>query len=82
MAKISGLNDKEMDELDAIEDPNKRENLCEGCQHYDVCYSDGGELPNYINCFLDEDDDIFFNSNDEREAHVWKEMSYNKYKEH
>lgn len=79
MAKINGLEDEEMEELDAIEE--SRGSLCSRCQHYDMCYTDGGELPNYIRCFLDEDEDEFFESDDTKETHVWKEMSYNKYTE-
>jgi len=81
MAKINGLDENEVEELETLEGEEK-EGICDKCVNYEVCYSDGGELPNYINCFLDEDEDIFFESDDTKDVHVWKEMSYNKYNEH
>ena len=78
-SKISGLDDEEFDILE--EDEENRERLCDGCQNYELCYNDN-ELPNYINCFLNEDEDEFFESDDEKKTYIWKEMSYNKYTEH
>lgn len=82
MAKINGLDNEQMEELESLdEDRNDLENTCDRCSHYEKCYSNGGEVPNHINCFLDDDEDIFFESDETKKEYTWKEMSYNKYKE-
>jgi len=80
MTKKSSFNDTELE--DAGEgDFSEQQSCCEGCALYETCYSDGGEVPNYVKCFLVEDDDAFFESEDGKKEYHWKEMSYNKYTE-
>ena len=80
MPKVSSFNDKILDDAGEGDFSDQKEG-CEACSLYDVCYSDGGEVPNYVNCFLVEDDDTFYKSDEDKKEHLWKEMSYNKYTE-
>jgi len=77
MAKISDFyKNIRLDELD-----EDMETPCDTCHMHELCFSDIGDIPNYLNCFLDIDDDKFYESDAGDEEYVWKEMSYNKYKE-
>jgi hypothetical protein len=77
MAKINEFyKNIRLDDLD-----EEVENHCDMCHIYDLCFDSIGDIPNYLNCFLEKDDDKFYESDEDDEEYVWKEMSYNKYKE-